>query len=194
MQASFLYTDHNGMRRLRVITRQMRLATFYGTTHLDSSVDPLEKMNSEMVFMVIVRQLLLRYGESNLKYISEKLDEVIAKLLKLNREKSQKMVKLSTISVPDGMRYLPFFAYRFKNSILVSRVGNPRPCLVELERRELMRVTPTIFSLKICPLVYNLSFYLTHPDIPHDQFVLPPTMTPNLANIVNGSMLEFLSQ
>lgn len=119
-----------------------------------------------------MRQLFLRFGEANLDYIEKKSTDFLSNLIKIYREKSQKVHKLKSFVVPVSMTLLPYFIYSFLRSAMIDKKHMRKHVLIEYHRRELMKCPLSTFILFFAPEVYEVGFYWYGEA--DDKFVLPP--------------------
>lgn len=157
---------------VRVITKRVKFAVFFSKIKLDSD-DALENLNTEVCFIGIVRNLLLRFGESNLEYVQTRVIEILSKLINLFREKDQRVHKMKSFVLPKSMKHLPYYVFCFIRSELLNQKIVRKLTHIETIRRKLMSCSPLNFLLEIAPVVYNLSYYNTSE--PSDNFIIPPS-------------------
>lgn len=169
-----LYTDSEGKRRLRVITRKLKTSVFLSRFR-ETPDDPIENMNTEYTFMVLVRQLLLRFGESNLEYIQTRATDVLSSLLKIFRERSQKFHKITSFVMPPSMNYLPYYIYSFLKSVMIDKTKLRKLAVIEYYRRELFKCDPARFLLLLAPELYMIGHHWYGETA--DKFVIPPKST-----------------
>lgn len=96
-------------------------------------------------------------------------------MIKIYRDKDQRVHKAKSFIVPDSMKYYPFLVYSFLNSELLNKKILRKLSSIEYLRRELMHESPVRFILEIAPLIYDLSYY-TIAD-PSEKFILPPRLS-----------------
>lgn len=138
--------------------------------------------------MLVVRNLLLRFGESNLTYVTEKSTDFLGRLLHYYREKSQKVIRANTFVMPEGMKFLPYYIYCFKSSELLQKGKFREFNKVEVMRRELMQCEPLQFMLRIIPQIYSMGYYFEPKDTETEEFTIPPTTPPAAINIKDGGI------
>lgn len=185
IQFTLLYTDPEGRRRLRVITRQIKLGVFASRLWAQKD-DSLDLMNSEVSFMVLLAHTLQRYSEANILALIERNRDTLSKILHTFRESATKVYKQKDMIVPVGMQYLPYFLFCLEGSELFHQSSKGVAASgihinsSEYLRREILRLDPQTFMLRIAPLVYNLrSFFSEAHELGESgRFNIPATVHP----------------
>jgi Sec23/Sec24 helical domain len=186
LQLSILYTRSDGKRALRVLTRQLKLGVFYSRPYINED-DSLETLNSEISFICLIRQHLLRFGESNLDYVQKRCTEILGKMIKIYREHDQRVHKIKSFILPDSMRHYPFLLYSFLRSDLMDKSMLRKLTRIEYMRREYMHCSPSRLILEIAPSVYDLSFHITSEHT--DKYIMPPRLSVSSYNFTGAGML-----
>lgn len=124
-----------------------------------------------------------RFGESNLGYVVSELKQHLADLIQIYKERSQKVHKLKSLVLGEGMRYLPFYLHCLLSAeVLCTRKHRDR-LACEYSRRVLMNCSPIAFLNRIAPRIYSLGFYIEHEQL--EALTVPDLLSPDYSNVNN---------
>lgn len=159
----------------------------YFKSNLD---DPIEWLNPEVTFITMTRQLLNRFGESNIDYVYTRTFELVGKLIHTYRERAQKVHRTTNFVLPDSVKHLPYLIYCLRSTELFARGKKRHEQRVECLRRQFMRVEPLQFMLHVVPVVYCMNFYNEEGAGNSEGFILPPPVPPSLYNLQKSRKLS----